>query len=208
MKRPVTDEDNAHPDELLPWYANGTLAEAERTQVAAHLAKCSRCRDELAFLTSLQAGVRAVAEEDAAGTPGEFGLKRLLRDVGAEQTRPSPASAARSWWRPALAAAAVLIIVVQGVTILQMHQSASRLTPLSGPAPAGAVVQVRFDPDAREAQIRAALQAVGGDLVSGPGALGIYRVRLGDLEANAPAVAQRIAELRARRGVIDYVAKD
>lgn len=208
MKRPMTDEASAHPDELLPWYVNGTLAEAERAPVAAHLAQCSRCRDELAFLTSLQAGVRAAAEEDAAGMPGELGLKRLLRDVGREVPRPMPARAPRSWWRPVLAAAAVLIIAVQGVTIVQLHRATNRLTPLGGPSPAGAVVQVRFDPNAREAQIRAALQAVDGELVSGPGALGIYRVRLGDLEARAPAVVERIAELRARRGVIDYVAKD
>lgn len=33
--------------ELLPWYANGTLAEEKRVKVEAHLAQCERCQREL-----------------------------------------------------------------------------------------------------------------------------------------------------------------
>lgn len=206
MNHPVTDESTGHPDELLPWYANGTLDEPERARVAAHLAECARCREELSFLTTLAAGVRAA---DESGAPAEFGLKRLLREV--RQSSPNPASARggrRTWWRPALAAAAILVIAVQAVMIGRLYQDTTYLQPLAGPAAAGTVLQVRFDPAASESQIRAALQSVDGTLVGGPGALGIYRVRLDGVGADASAVAKRIAELRARHGVVDYVAED
>ncbi len=212
MNRPMTDESTAHPDELLPWYANGTLEEPERARVEAHLAECARCREELSFLTTLAASVRSADESGAPGEfGGEFGLKRLLREVG--QSPPNRASARgahRTWWRPALAAAAVLVIAVQGVVIGRLYQQTTYLQPLSGPAAAaGVVLQVRFDPGARESDIRAALQSVDGTLVGGPGALGVYRVRLRGLaDDDAAALARRVAELRARRGVVDFVTED
>lgn len=205
MNRSTTDDPTVHPDELLPWYANGTLGEAEHAQVAAHVADCAHCRDELALLTVLRAEVRTAG---AATAPGEFGLKRLLREVDAGQEPDSQRHAARSWWRSALAVAAILIIAMQGVMITHLYQETTRFTPLGGPAVPGTVVQIRFHPSARAAQIRAALQAVDGSMISGPGALGVYQVRLAGLAAGSPAVAERIAALRARHGVIEYVAKD
>ena len=214
MNRPMTDESTGHPDELLPWYANGTLDEPERARVAAHLAECARCREELSFLTTLAAGVRAADESGASAdfggeSGGELGLRRLLREV--RQTSPNPAPARggrRTWWRPALAAAAILVIAVQGVMLGRLYQDTTYLQPLAGPAAAGTVLQVRFDPAASESQIRAALQSVDGTLIGGPGALGIYRVRLEGAGTDASAIARRIAELRARHGVVDYVAED
>ena len=46
-----------HPDELLPWLANGTLAGAERQEVEAHVATCERCRRELVWLEALRNSV-------------------------------------------------------------------------------------------------------------------------------------------------------
>lgn len=40
--------------ELLPWYANGTLAGAERATVEAHLAQCERCQRELYELRQIK----------------------------------------------------------------------------------------------------------------------------------------------------------
>jgi len=203
----MTEDTGAHPDELLAWYANGTLDGPERARVAAHLAECARCREELSFLTTLAASVRAADESGEPVEAGaELGLRRLLREV--RQSAPKAASARRRWWRPALAAAAILIIAVQGVVIGRLYQQTTYLQPLGGPGAAGAVLQVRFDPGARESQIRAALRSVDATLIGGPGALGVYRVRLGGVGADPPAVAKRIAELRARRGVVDYVARD
>ena len=46
-------------DRLLPWYVNDTLGDAERALVAAHIAACRECRDNVAFLKYLQHGIGA-----------------------------------------------------------------------------------------------------------------------------------------------------
>jgi anti-sigma factor RsiW len=43
--------------ELMPWYANGTLSSAESGEVSIHLAACGACREELAGILRLRAGV-------------------------------------------------------------------------------------------------------------------------------------------------------
>ena len=48
--------------ELMPWYVNGTLSSDEARQVAAHLAECAQCRDELAQLMRLQVEVRSAIQ--------------------------------------------------------------------------------------------------------------------------------------------------
>jgi len=192
-----------HPDELLPWYVNGSLDEDERARVEAHLAGCERCRTEVEYLSSLREQVRA----DEVAAPGELGLRRLRRDIRAERSRQSGGAARRHWWTPALAAAAVLVITIQGVMLMNMPPE-----PVVGIQPLGAdyegvVVQVRFHPTATEARIREALQSVNGVIVDGPGALGIYRIRLVGVDKARPeAVSAAIERLRARSEVVAHVA--
>jgi anti-sigma factor RsiW len=189
---------NNHPDELLPWYANGTLPADERRAVEEHLAACDRCRRELALLASLRDQIKA---EDTAPSPGELGWRRLQRDLRHETGAPRR----RAWWQPALAAAAV-IIVVQAALLVNLWTQPPAITPLGGPEAAGAVLQVRFAPRAAEADMRAALRAVNGEIVGGPGALGIYRIRLeGVAPENSVAIARAAQALRARSGVVAEV---
>ncbi len=44
--------------ELIPWYANGTLSDAESRMVAEHISQCDSCRDELIEAMQLSVGVR------------------------------------------------------------------------------------------------------------------------------------------------------
>jgi len=190
-----------HPDELLPWYVNGTLAVGERQDVEAHLQSCERCRQEIAWLQNLRAQVKA----DAASSPGELGLHRLLREAKAEK---SAARQPRQWWRPALAAAAVLIIIQSAVLINLLNRPAA-ITPLGGPVAEGIVLQVKFAPNATETQIRELLQKTGATFIDGPGALGVYRLRLEDVTATQDQAIQRvIGELTARRDIVTYAARE
>jgi anti-sigma factor RsiW len=178
-----------HPDELLAWYVNGTLDGSERAAVERHLRDCARCRDEAAFLDALRRGVKEIGRADE---PGDLGRKRLLRDVRAQQgTRGT-------WWRPALAAAAA-IIIVQGVLLVNFWPHQASIGLLGGPKDKGLIVQIQFQPDAAEARIRALLQETGATLIDGPGALGIYRIRL---ERSDTALAR----LRSRTDVVKYAA--
>lgn len=189
-----------HPQELLPWYANGTLGPDERQQVEAHLAHCDHCRHELTWLQS----VRAQLKTDMVDGPGELGLQRLLRDVRSQsQSRPT-----RQWWRPALAAA-VVIIAVQFVMIIAAYRQPDTFTPLSGPAATGVVLQVKFAPNATEAQIRTLLQKVHASLIDGPGALGIYRVRLEAVtKSQTQAIQHALDDLTADHAIVTYATRE
>jgi hypothetical protein len=190
-----------HPDELLPWLANRTLDGAERLEVEAHVASCERCRRELAYLESLRSGV---AEMENVQAPGEFGLNRLLRDIG----RQPQLAERRRWLVPALAAA-LAVVVLQGVMLAQLWIRPVSIAPLGRALPDANVLQIRFDPRATEADIRNALQAVGASLIDGPGALGIYRVRLEPgVSGKSMEVSQAIAALEVRHGVVVQIISE
>lgn len=125
-----------------------------------------------------------------------------------DATRPRrPDSRRRAWWKPALAAAS-LVIVVQGVLLIDLWPKPGLIAPMGSKA-AGVVLQIQFAPTAEEAQIREALQAVNGVLIGGPGALGVYRVRLNGLgEDQSLGVAEAVARLQTFEEVVVHVARD
>lgn len=192
---------NDHPDDLLPWYVNGTLSRGERQDVETHLQSCERCRQKISWLQTLRVEVKA----DAVGSPGEFGLNRLMREVNSQK---SAQRLRQPWWRPALAVAAAIIVVQFAVLINVMNRPAS-ITPLGGPAEEGVVLQVKFAPAATEAEIRLLLQRTQATFISGPGALGVYRLRLDGISATQTQAIQRIiVELTAQRNVVTYAARE
>jgi anti-sigma factor RsiW len=188
-----------HPEELLPWYANDTLAGEERAHVERHLAGCAHCRAELDFLTSVR---REVKSMDATQGPGDLVRARLLQQV--RSSRPS-----RNRWLPAALAASVAIIALQAALPTGLWSPTDRFTPL-GPAPASEVVlQLRFAPEATEREIRKTLEAVNGSIVDGPGALGIYRVRLDAMRPGEEArIRAAIEALQASAPVVMHVERE
>ena len=184
-----------HPLDLLPFHVNGTLDAAERQRVVAHLAACEACREELALLEALKAGVRAA---DAGSPPLEMGWQRLARDMRADGRRRS----GRGWLKLALAAS-LLVVVVQTGLLVQRHGAEPGYRP-AGVTETGVVLQVRFRPQASEAEMRALLQSIGGRIVDGPGALGIYRVRL----AEGRDAAAVLKQLQGRPELVEHVARD
>jgi anti-sigma factor RsiW len=190
-----------HPEDLLPWYANGTLAGEERVQVERHIESCEQCRQELALMRALRLSVK---QDRSANTPGELGLRRLLRDVKAG------GGAARAWWRPALAAAAVVIVAQALVLAALLWPREQSITPLgSRVGTEAATLQVRFAPTATEAEIRSAINDINGVFIDGPGALGVYRVRLvGVAATDAAEMDKALQRLRARRHIVQQVTTE
>jgi hypothetical protein len=99
----MRDQSN-HTDEhdtvlaLLPWEANGTLAGDQRPRVAAHLAQCALCRDELELLErSFALASRAPRVE---ATTIDAGWRRMTARLEHDDARR--AKAERFGWRHAV----------------------------------------------------------------------------------------------------------
>lgn len=182
-------------DELLPFYVNGTLSEADRAWVDDYLLQHPGAAAELRWYESLQTKLR----EDLPAVSSEIGLERAIRRIRTEG--PSPVLARRAAGpsvvdrlrdffasitpqavlRPALAGA-LAVVALQAVVIVQMTDeddaSQLRAIPPGSVIEKGPYVKINFKPDAREADIRLLLVEAHGSLAAGPGQLGDYYVRV------------------------------
>lgn len=197
-----------HPEELLPWYANQTLSGEELEYVQKHLQSCERCQREVELLGKMRTEYQ---EQFKVTPPGVFGLARLKREIKKDQEvglkKPSP-KPAMLWWRPAMAAA-VLVIVVQSVLLFNMNQPEQLITPLSGPVTEAVTLQVRFKPQAPAAAIQELLHDIDGEIIGGPGSLGIYRIALKDVDADQQAAIDKtVNTLKKKNNIIEYVAQE
>ncbi len=197
--------DRQDPAELIPWYINGTLTPEESAMVEAYLAQGG---EEAAAELRLQQLMQAHEKAHQPGsTPGEFGWKRLQRDVHRIAQKQQTANKPMAWLRPAMAAA-VAVIVIQAALLgsLWLPDQESGLQPLSGRVTPSADLQIKFQPQATELQIRTLLNQVDARLVDGPSAAGIYRLSL----ANNSAANQRAVsdQLQAAADVIEHVAAE
>jgi Putative zinc-finger len=96
-------QNHDHLWELLPWYVNGTLDEAERAAVAHHIAVCSECKDEVA---RCRITVSALQSGDAdAWSPSPERVAQMMERIQAES---SPA-AKPSWHRLSLWVSSILL---------------------------------------------------------------------------------------------------
>lgn len=81
-------------DAMLPLYVSGRLGVTDRKHLAAHLATCGSCREELGRLFRLRSQVEAVAARHA---PSADQLDRvfanLAADAGFAASSPAPSSA-------------------------------------------------------------------------------------------------------------------
>ena len=183
----------------LAFLVNGTLEADARAEVEALLAEDARLRSEAAAL----AAIREEMQAEDIRSPGEFGLARLLRDVGREGAGPVTVKApeqapARGWvWK---VAAAVALVALVGQTLLMQGLTGETGYELASAAQPGALV-VSFAPAAQEEAIRSLLVGADLEIVGGPSALGLYRLDViegGDL-------AQATEALRAAADIVESV---
>jgi hypothetical protein len=194
--------------ELLPWYAMGALVGDEQhfveTWLARHGADHPELQAELAWLR----GTATLARENAREHAAEAGLGELMARIGAERsTRPltqpslennaSVGQRVLAWLadvlaprRPALALGVAAVLLAQAVVIGSLlTNEPSEQRALSGnqqTAIKDAVIfTVAWRSDAREADIRALLNAAQAQVIAGPSALGLYRVAVPSTQALA-----------------------
>lgn len=194
--------------ELLPWYVNGTLLDAEREKVEEHLAGCSRCRAETETCRRTAQALRNLGEVAPSPHPVQF--QRVLARLGEAEAagrehhgrRRRAGSFLQAGPRPlwmALAAQAAVILVLAGMLVWdRLHtvpdtapNTTSNIAPASPPAvyrtlsdpapqpdPGAARLRVMFSPGATEKEIRALLGAVRGEIKAGPSPMGLYTVEV------------------------------
>lgn len=187
--------------ELLPWYVNGTLDAAEKQQVQVHLKQCLVCRDALQSW-------QFTAECARLGTPAsrfEENWNRLMGRI--KQDRIPPASRQPIYrkflglkmkmayvWRnlsdaqpvlkglfavqlAALVALFSVVIIRDTDTNPQLYRTLSEGDGYSAAA-SGKHVHLVFTADALEVDVRRIVNGVGGNIIGGPGAVGVYTVIL------------------------------
>ena len=187
-------------EELLPAYVNGSLAGPERETVERALADDPALQDELRFLEALQEEVQAGTPQS---TPGELGWQRLRRRIA--ETSAAHRGRRHGWWQAAAAAAAV-VILVQGGLLWQAYDSGGAGYELLG-GESAAQLQVRFAPRATAREIAALLTAEDLEIVSGPGAAGVYRLR--SAGTATPAELDELARrLASEETVVEFVARE
>ena len=182
-------------EQLLPFLANGTLEGDELIAVQEAVAQDADLAAELAALRAIRKTMQA---EEIGLTPGEFGLARLMRDVGEEQqpaaVAPKSVTRPRVWQ---IAAALLMAVVIGQAVLLSGTGDGGGGYELAGEG--GADMTVAFVPDAPEAAIRTLLLDAGVEIVGGPSALGLYQLQL--LEGVTLDEAE--AALRAAGDVIE-----
>lgn len=132
---------------------------------------------------------RAMAEGVRRATAGEpvpdpaAGWERLdaaiTAQAGAVEARRRPANDNRiARWR-AIAAVLAAVAIGQTAWIVAQPDDRARLASVESVASTDyAELTLAFRPDATEGDLRALLGETGASLVSGPSALGLYRVRV------------------------------
>jgi hypothetical protein len=201
-------------EELLPWYAAGTL----------DAAAAERVEDALAREPKLRASLRLAREDrdetiglnEGLGAPSAQAWARVLGTAEAEPRRPTLAmrlgamgawlgSMAGAGARPATGrlawagAAAVVVIVLQGAAIISLlpgrgpgYQTASQQ-----PAAAeGPNLIVAFAPDANLREVAELLTKHKALIVDGPRSGGLFKLRVGDKTTTKEQLAAIVAALR------------
>ncbi len=175
--RPELDHNTVY--ELLPWLANGSLAEVERESAELHVRSCIVCRRELKELERLRLAVRS---QPTLHLSAEGGLDRLQRQLDREAaSRPvrRDAGGYSAFFR--FAAVASVGVAFLGVLLWlapNVPNRAGYATLASQPGAQRAQIDLIFDQRTAVADIQSLLQTVDGEIVAGPSELGRYSVRI------------------------------
>ena len=190
MEREIStpdDPEHASMTELLPWYVNGTLDDAERSRLEVHLRACPVCRADLTFETRVQ-------DTLAAETPIDYipaaSLKRLQDrldglDIEAGAKTPVPTMRHQTnrpirWHLAVAASTAILAVALALIAADRWTRSGAR--PLANyhtvtstrPTAPGEAIRAVFAPTITLVELQALLDESQLRIVAGPTEAGVY----------------------------------
>ncbi len=199
--------------ELLPWFVNGRLSEADRQRVDAHLRACEACTDELAAQRRIYGVMSVDAGVERMPTAG---LKRLrLRVESLDEVGPAPATpdeVARSAapaasslrQRRGAIAASIAMTAVGALAALLWNQHERRIAPANyytvtttAPQPANTAIRAVFAPTVTLSELQELLDDAHLKIVSGPTEAGVYSLAM----SGSPSVDWSLRRLRGHEVV-------
>ena len=207
--------------ELAPFYVAGTLSAAETALFEAALAKDPELVRNVAAARAEREEVLALNE--AMPAPSPRAMDALFARIDAEPARTRSflsrldlgAALAGLFSPRALgwaAAAACLLVAVEG-GILATRQASSPSAGFSTASRpdetaqgAGFFALIAFAPTANADAIASVLTQAGAQIVEGPRAGGLYRIRLGGPELAAAEAQRRLDALRQASAIVRFVA--
>lgn len=220
----AAEPDRSGIEDLLPWYANGTLSAKDRARVEAALAADAELARRLELVREEMAG--AILANEALPSPSPRALERLMAGIEAEPRKvPLMAAAKRgllAWLSDRLSAiapqklayaalAALALIAVQGAALTGVLVSGrgGSFETASAPGartPNGSFVLLSFVPDARAADIAEFFKRHGAAVVDGPRANGFFKVQVAETALRRPQLDEIVERMKAERKVVGFVA--
>ncbi len=218
----TTNEDRREIEDLLPWYAAGTLDRDAARRIDAALASDPELARRLALVREELA--QSVELNEALGAPSPHALETLLAKIDAEPARRPAASADLFAWIGEFfaslsprtlafgAAAAALALVLQagviGGFMLKEKTPGGYETASEAAKPQsdGAYVLIRFEPQAGADAITQFLRQNKLTIAGGPSAGGLYLVRVAATKL-PPADLERIVDKLQHDKVVGFVVQ-
>lgn len=220
----TSEHESAEPDSieaLLPWHAAGTLSRRDAERVEAALARDPELARRYRLVRE-EFGA-TIALNESIGAPSARAMEKLLAKIDAEpQRRPRAIrglGARINDFFGALpprtlawaSAAAVIAIMVQATfigVIVNEPPAGGRFETASAPTTApgvGAFTIIRFAPQATMDDITKFLEMNHFDVVAGPSAGGLYKVRVAD-KALPPAELGALTQKLQQDKRVGFVA--
>ncbi len=187
-------------EQLLPFYANGTLEGQEKIDVEKRLEEDDDFRMELKYLEALH---NQIQQETVSNSPGELGLARLnaaLDQENSAEILQKPANDNIIWRIAAIAAVVALVLSISVQVYGPLTKTDDYVTASGSSAQISqSVLQVFFNDATPAGQIRELLSEEKLTIIEGPTELGFYRLAprnvLSDEELSALII--RLAALDA-----------
>ncbi|WP_293798406.1 hypothetical protein [uncultured Bosea sp.] len=222
----ASDPKRRELEELLPFYANGRISDADKRRVETALAGDTELAARLDLIRDDMA--ETVLLNESLGAPSHNALEKLMAGIEAE-VRPAPLLtraqengrgllgwlggllAAQTPRRLAYAsAAAIALIVLQGVAItgLALRDGGPGYQTASAPGTRASesYVLLSFSPEAKAGEIASFFKRFDASVVDGPRANGFFKVRVGDASLSTAQVDAIAARMKGESAIVSFVA--
>jgi len=167
--------------ELIPPYLNGTLSQDKRQKFEEALNKYPELKRELMEFSEIKNLYKEI-EEDIP-PPSDLLYKRILSNIKYEAETVSASRKKGFFSSPRLSwgIVAVQLVIILLLVITTLKEDRFRtLTSEYISRGEGIRINVVFDKESREKEIREILNSIGASIISGPSPEGLYTIELKD----------------------------